>query len=257
MDRKMPLKLFSLCAGAICVLAMTNPLYANHHEDAAFAKDDRPESDYEQHEVRKAREVLAFTGISKGMTVIDMEAGGGVYTEIFSKTVGADGIVHMQNPRLFDGYSGDAIKARVADGRLDNVKQMRTAFDTLPVSDSSVDVVTWLLGPHELWFYPDGAEKGVLGDPDKAFLEIARTLKTGGYFIALDHQAVPGAPAESGGTTHRIDRAIVIERATAAGLKLVDESDVLANTDDDYTKNVFDPIVRRKTDRFLLKFTKQ
>ena len=162
----------------------------------------------------------------------------------------------MQNPPLCDGFAGDAIKARVADNRLPNVEQMRTAFDDLPVEDASVDVVTWFLGPHELWFYPQGAPKGVLGDPDKAFVEIARVLKEGGHFIALDHAAAEGAPAETGGTTHRIDAAIVVQYAAAAGLELVGESDVLANPDDDYDKNVFDPSVRRNTDRFLLKFKK-
>ncbi len=257
---KMTFKSHSFSAGAwlaAAVFALTNSVWANHHEDAAFAKDDRPEADYEQHQIRKARDVLAFTGIASDMTVIDMEAGGGVYTEIFSKTVGSSGNVYMQNPPLFDGFAGDAIKARVANDRLPNVQQMRTAFDTLPVDDGTVDVVTWFLGPHELWFYPDGVEKGILGDPDKAFKEIARVLKSGGHFVALDHQAAPGSPAETGGTTHRIDKAIVIERAAAVGLKLVDESDVLANADDDYEKNVFDPSVRRKTDRFLLKFAKQ
>jgi predicted methyltransferase len=257
MERRMTLRPISVCVGFLFALAITNTAHANHHEGTAFAKDDRPESDYAQHEVRKARDVLAFTGISKGMTVIEIEAGGGVYTDIFSKTVGADGRVHMQNPPLFDGFSGDAIKARVANDRLPNVELMRTAFDTLPVADASVDIVTWFLGPHELWFYPDGAEKGILGDPDKTFPEIARVLKSGGHFIALDHQAAPGSPAETGGTTHRIDKAIVIARATAAGLKLVDESDVLANAEDDYAKGVFDPDVRRKTDRYLLKFAKQ
>ena len=48
-----------------------------------------------------------------------------------------------------------------------------------------------------------------------------------------------------------------MQRAAAAGLKLVDESDLLANADDDYTINVFDPSVRRKTDRFLMKFAKR
>ena len=256
MVRKATLKSVSRYAVALFVFALTSPLYATHHEDAAFAKDDRPESDYGQHEVRKARQVLAFSGISSGMTVIDMEASGGVYTEIFSKTVGADGKVYMQNPPLFDGFAGDAIKARIANGRLGNVEQMRTAFDSLPVSQGSVDVVTWFLGPHELWYYPEGVEKGILGDPDKAFAEIARVLKAGGHFVALDHKAVPGSPAESGGTTHRIDRAIVIELAKAAGMELVDESDVHANANDDYAKNVFDPSVRRKTDRMLLKFVK-
>lgn len=243
--------------GLVLGLVLATPIFADSSPSAAFAKDDRPESDYEQHAIRSAPAVLKFTGISSGMTVIDMEAGGGVYTEIFSKTVGDAGTVYMQNPPLFDGFSGDAIKARIADNRLGNVKQMRTAFDTLPVADASVDVVTWFLGPHELWFYPEGVEKGILGDPDKAFTEFGRVLKTGGHFIALDHKAAPGSPAETGGTTHRIDQAIIIKRAAAVGLELAEQSDVLANTDDDYTKNVFDPTVRRKTDRFLLKFLKR
>jgi len=241
---------------AMAALVLSPHTLADNHADPAFAKDDRPASDYEQHQARKAPDVLAFTGIGAGMTVIDMEAGGGVYTEIFAKTVGPSGTVHMQNPPLFDGFAGDAIKARVADGRLPNVQQMRTAFDTLPVADASVDVVTWFLGPHELWFYPEGVEKGILGDPDKAFAEIARVLKDGGHFIALDHQAPAGSPPETGGTTHRIDRAIVEQRAAAVGLSLADESDLLANPADDGTKNVFDPSIRRQTDRFLLKFEK-
>lgn len=73
----------------------------------------------------------------------------------------------MQNPPLFDGFAGGAIKTRVAGGRLPNVRQMRTAFDTLPVEDASVDVVTWILGPHELWFQPEGAELRQ-GDRDSA-----------------------------------------------------------------------------------------
>ena len=162
----------------------------------------------------------------------------------------------MQNPPLFDGFAGEAIKARVAKGRLPNVEQMRTAFDDLTVPDGSVDVVAWFLGPHELWFYPEGQQRGVLGDPDKAFSEIARVLASGGHFIVIDHDTLPGSPANTGGTTHRLARAIVVELAAAAGLVLVDESDLLSNPDDDYTKGVFDPTVRRKTDRYLLKFAK-
>jgi len=245
------------CGFAALTGILSSTAFADAHDTAAFAKDDRPESDYVQHEARKARDVLAFTGIGAGMTVIDMEAGGGVYTEIFAKTVGPTGTVHMQNPPLFDGFAGDAIKARVADDRLPNVQQMRTAFDSLPVDDASVDVVTWFLGPHELWFNPEGAPEGILGDPDKAFDEIARVLKPGGHFVALDHRAAAGAGPETGGTTHRIDPAIVVARAASAGLALIQESDVLANDTDDYDKNVFDPGVRRQTDRFLLKFEKR
>jgi len=240
----------------VAAMAVVVQPMAARATDAAFAQDDRPVADYAQHETRKAREVLAFTGIGPGMTVIDMEAGGGLYTEIFAKTVGAGGRVYMQNPPLFDNFAGDAIRARVADDRLANVVLMRTAFDTLPVADASVDVVTWFLGPHELWYHPEGYAPGVLGDPDRAFTEIARVLRPGGYFVALDHRAAPGTPSASGGQTHRIDEAIVVEHAAASGLRLAATSTLLAHPEDDLTKNVFDPSVRRQTDRFLLKFVR-
>ena len=44
--------------------------------------------------------------------------------------------------------------------------------------------------------------------------------------------------------------------AEANGFTLTDESDILANAEDDGSMNVFDPAIRRKTNRFLLKFTK-
>ena len=65
-----------------------------------------------------------------------------------------------------------------------------------------------------------------------------------------------GAPATTGGETHRIDKAIIISMAEANGFTLSEESDLLANADDDGSLNVFDPAIRRKTNRFLLKFTK-
>ena len=131
---------------AFGAMAAHTSVTAGGQTDAAFAQDDRPASDYEDHEIRKAREVLEFSGIGAGMTVLEMEAGGGMYTEIFAKTVGEGGVVYMQNPPLFDGFAGDAIKARVADGRLPNVQLMRTAFDDLPAADGSVDVVDLVSG---------------------------------------------------------------------------------------------------------------
>jgi predicted methyltransferase len=40
----------------------------------------------------------------------------------------------------------------------------------------------------------------------------------------------------------------------AAGFKLDAESSILANKDDDHTKNVFDSSVRGHTDQFLFRF---
>ena len=53
--------------------------------DAALASKDRPKSDLEQDERRKAREVLTFAGVKPGMTVSDMFAADGYYTELLSR----------------------------------------------------------------------------------------------------------------------------------------------------------------------------
>jgi predicted methyltransferase len=224
--------------------------------ESVFRQDDRPEQDYELYPVRKSAEVLAFSGIMPGMTVVEMEAGDGFYTELLSRVAGPDGKVYMQNPPSFKAFLGDSVSKRV-DGRLLNVQIVESAFDNLSnVPDADADIVTWFLGPHELWYTPNDEPEGVLGDPDMTFDEIARVLKPGGHLVVLDHMAPAGSPPTTGGDTHRIDKAVIIALAEDHGLTLVDESDILANPDDDGTVQVFDPTVRRKTDRFLLKFAK-
>ena len=161
--------------------------------DSVFVHDGRPEDDFEQYELRNSRQILAFTGVMPGMTVLDMEAGGGIYTELFSLVVGEEGKVYLQNPPEFETFLGDAVEKRM-DGRLINVTHIQTSFDDFePIGDMEVDLVTWFLGPHELWYTPEGAEPGALGDPDVAFSEIARVLKPGGHFVVIDHRAPDGA----------------------------------------------------------------
>lgn len=224
--------------------------------ESVFRQDDRPEQDYDMYPVRKSAEVLAFSGIMPGMTVVEMEAGDGFYTELLSRVAGPDGKVYMQNPPSFKAFLGDSVSKRV-DGRLLNVQIVESAFDNLSnVPDADADIVTWFLGPHELWYTPKDEPDGVLGDPDMTFDEIARVLKPGGHLVVLDHMAPAGSPPTTGGDTHRIDKAVIIALAEDRGLTLVGESDILANPDDDGTVQVFDPTVRRKTDRFLLKFAK-
>lgn len=216
----------------------------------AVANPNRSETDRADDALRKPANVLAFAGIEPGDHVFEMEAGLGYYTELLSYMVGPDGLVVLQNPESFQGFVGEAIATRVP-GRLENVRITTSNFDALDAGDASMDVVTWLLGPHDLYYEPAGAS---LGNDEKAFAEIMRILKPGGTFVILDHAATPGSPKSTGGTIHRIDPAIVRQLAEGAGFVMTGESDVLRNPDDDYQTNVFDPAVRRKTDQFLYKY---
>lgn len=213
----------------------------------------RPETDIERDEMRKPSAVIEFIELQPGDTVVEMEAGGGYFTEIFSYYLGDEGKLYMQNPAAFDAFLGDSVETRLEG--LDNVEYLKTDFDALTLEDDTVDVVTWFQGPHELWYTPESGT-ALVSNPDNAFPEIVRVLKPGGTFVVIDHTAPAGAPATTGGDTHRIDPQIVRDLAMEAGLVLVAESDLYDNPDDDLTANVFDEKVRGMTDQFLMKFEK-
>ncbi len=221
---------------------------------AAVADARRPEADRADDERRKPATALAFMQAGPGMAIFEIEAGAGWYTELLSHAVGDAGSVVMQNPEGFRSFVGEQIDARLKDNRLANVRQSLSNFDTLDAADASIDVATWVQGPHELYFTPsDGV---TLGDPAKSYAEIFRILKPGGVFAVIDHSAVAGAPEATGNELHRIDREIVVAMAQTAGFTLEAESDFLANAEDPRTITVFDPAIRGRTDQFALRFRK-
>lgn len=221
---------------------------------AALSSADRWPDDSANDERRQTAATLEFFGLAPGMSVFEVEAGGGYFTELYSLIVGGDGEVVMQNPEGFLAFVGDEITARLADDRLSNVRQSLTIFDMLDAEDETMDLVTWVQGPHELYYKPeDGTD---LGDPARSYADIYRITKPGGAFAVIDHAAAAGSPETSGNELHRIDKAIVISMAEAAGFVLEAEGDFLANADDDHTKHVFDPAIRGYTDQFALRFRK-
>jgi len=222
--------------------------------EAAVADQKRPAADRADDERRKPVEALTFFEIAPGITVFEIEAGAGWYTELLSHAVGASGNVVMQNPQGFLSFVGDKIAERLKDGRLANVRQSISLFDALDAPDGSVDLVTWVQGPHELYYKPDS---GPLGDPAKSYAEIYRILKPGGAFVVIDHSAESGSPETTGNDVHRIDKVIVMQMADQAGFQLVAESDFLANPEDPLTASVFDPSIRGHTDQFALRFRKE
>ena len=233
LSKKLVLKLFVGCTLALAG-GVANAADAN--VAAALSHSDRPSGDADADASRKPNQVLSFAGLETGMDVLELEAGGGYYTEILSRSVGASGSVILQHAPGLMGFVGDGIDLRTANNRLANVTVSITQFDDLDAADNSVDMVTWIQGPHELGFTPDGNS---LGDAAGAFREIARVLKPGGVLVASDHQAPAGAGLDAGGTLHRIEESWVTEMAAAAGLGVAATSDLLKNSADPLTDGVF------------------
>jgi predicted methyltransferase len=222
---------------------------------AAVASAERLPTDVERDTARKPAEVLAFSRIMTGDTVFEMEAGGGYYTELISRAVGPTGQVIMQGPKEFLQFYKADMDAHLANNRLANVRTSESPFDTLDAPDASVDVVTWFQGPHEM-YCKEACGNAPLGDTAKAYQEISRILKPGGYFVIMDHVAAQGSPETTGNDLHRIDPMIIKAAATTAGFVLDEESSILANPSDDHAKGVFDDSIRGKTDQFLLRYKK-
>ena len=78
-------------------------------------------------------------------------------------------------------------------------------------------------------------------------------LKPGGILGLIDHY---GAPDAGNKTLHRIDPEIVRTMVTDAGFVIEAESGVLHHHSDDLTRMVFDPEIRGKTHRIVLRLRK-
>jgi predicted methyltransferase len=222
---------------------------------AAIARSERPEEDLARDEQRQPAEVLEFFGIRPGMRVLDLFSGGGYYTELLSYVVGPEGSVVAHNNSAYVRYVGDEIEQRYANNRLPNVEPLSAENNELSLENQEFDAVLMILAYHDV-YYSNPKEGWPKIDGPKLLAELSQAIKPGGIVGNVDHYAEAGAPRETGGTVHRIDPGIVIADLTSAGFVLDEKSDKLRNMSDDYSKIVFDPELRGKTDRFILRFRK-
>jgi len=223
--------------------------------EAAVANESRPEADRERDAGRKPAQVLEFLGVAPGMTVLDMFSGGGYYTEILSHTVGPEGQVIAHSNEAYLKFVGDEFEKRYLGGRLPNAQVLMAENNELSLEANSLDGVMLVLSFHD--FYLAAADGWPAIEIQPLLAELHSGLRAGGFVGVIDHYAAEGAlPSETGGSTHRIDPAVVIREMTAAGFVLDGQSEILRNPDDDYEKIVFDPDLRGKTDRFVMRFVK-
>ncbi|MDD9961250.1 MAG: SAM-dependent methyltransferase [Gammaproteobacteria bacterium] len=200
---------------------------------------------------RKPAEVLDWLGIGPGMTVMDLVASGGWYTEVLSIAVGPEGVVYAQNPPMIynfrDGFYDKAMSARLAGGRLANVERLDRDINETGLQPGTLDAAITALNFHDIVNNPGGAQAGA------GFLATVKALlKPGGVLGLIDHV---GDSDKNNTELHRLDVEAALPIIEAAGFEMA-SSDLLRNPDDDRIAMVFNPVIRGQTDRVLYKLTK-
>jgi predicted methyltransferase len=242
------LSAFCFCAGASLAADVPAPIAA------AVADAGRPDSDKQRDADRKPAETLAFAGVKPGDAVGELLPGGGYFTRILSKAVGSGGKVYaLSTPRAADAAPDKPepaarVKAIAADPAYSNVQVVVTPLAKIAFP-APLDLVWTSQNYHDFHNVP-GLDVTVL---DK---QVFDALKPGGIYIVLDHAGAPGSADRDTATLHRIDPETVKKEVLAAGFVFDGSSDLLHRSDDPHTAKVFDPLIRGKTDQFILKFRK-
>jgi predicted methyltransferase len=204
---------------------------------------------------RKGDEVLKFLQIRPGMSVLDVYSGGGYYSELLSFIVGARGRVVAHNNTPYLSFAKKDLDQRYTPGRLANVQRLLAENNELRLTPDQFDAALMVDAYHDI-YYADEESGWKKIDGPKLMAEIFKSLKPGGVLGVVDHVAAAGAPAETGGTLHRIDPELLKKEIIAAGFVFEAQSDILRNAKDDHTKPIFDASIRGNTDQAVLRFRK-
>lgn len=223
--------------------------------DAALENPRRRPADRAQDDRRQAAAVLDYFGIETGMVVLDLYSGGGYYAELLAYLVGPSGRVVAHNNTPYLTFAQAELADRYREGRLPNVEQLIAENNELELPEQRFDAVVMIKAYHDVYFVDEEAGWEPINRID-FLVEVYDSMKPGAVLGIVDHAAAPGSPATTGGTLHRIDPAVIRRDMDQAGFIYEGESSILRNTQDDYSRTVFDEKVRNRTDKVVLRFRK-
>jgi predicted methyltransferase len=189
---------------------------------------------------RHPLEVLEFFGMQPDMSVVEIDPGGGWWTEFLAPYLKADGqLTETVPPKDATGFMGKMRKNFLA--KLKASPELYSKVKTVPFAPpktvklgpaNSADMVITFRNMHDWLNADDGAAKAVF----KAAYEV---LKPGGVFGISDHRALPFAKGrDSAKKLHRIPEDFVIEMGLDTGFRLAGVSQVNRNPKDPMTINI-------------------
>ena len=180
----------------------------------------------------------------------DILSGGGYYAEILSGIVGPGGKVLLVNNPGYENFGKKGLAERLAANRLPNLTHVVGPSDALGMGDRVLDGAVIVMSYHDL-YWVDEKEGWPKVDAGLFLDQVARALKPGGVLLVVDHSARQGTGSADAQALHRIDEQFAIADFRKHGLEWEAAIPVLRNPDDDRSKNVFDPAIRGRTDRFV------
>ena len=214
---------------------------------AIVASPDRSDADRQTDQRRQPARMLAFTGVTSGMKVLDMGAGAGYSTELLARAVGPDGKVWAQELAAVMERVKDKFDIRAKNPAMKNVVHLiRNYDDPLPPDVSGLDLVTFFFAYHDVTYM--AADRAAMNS------KIFAALKPGGFLVIADHSARAGDGTSVAKTLHRIEESTLRKEIEAAGFKLAAEADFLRHPEDPRDAPVFHP--RVPVDEFVLKYQK-
>lgn len=251
--RATTIAILSLSLVALPADAKPSPISASI--SAAMAAPTRRPDNVKLDESRKPVQVLAFLGLKDGMNVLDLFGANGYWAEIMAPAIGPKGHDTIWQPTQF---MSDKVKTYTADltGRQSNISVIASPFEAPDLPKNYADFVILNDNYHDTYWM---SEKNKIPRMDpNAFLKVVyAAMKPGAVIGVIDHVANPNSDTRATvDKLHRIDPNVTKADFKRAGFVLVGSSDLLRNPADDHSLLVFDPKIRGKTDRAILKFKK-
>ena len=192
----------------------------------------RSAEDKARDEFRHPQEALEFWGLKPGMTVLEVQPGGGWWSDILAPYAHATGgkyyatAADLGNPELPEAakQARKDFEARFAakPDVYGSVQFVNFGSKSAPLPENTFD---FALSARSFHGWMGG------GVTDKFLKDLYGALKPGGILAIEQHRANPGEQdpkAESGYVTE----AYVIEQAQKAGFELVEKSEINANAKD-------------------------
>lgn len=201
----------------------------------AVKGDHRSEKNSVRDLYRKPLETLSWLGLKDDMTVVEITPGGGWYTEILAPYLREKGTFYAAG---FDASS-------TVDYFRRNAKAFNEKLANNPAIYDKV-IVTELAPPTKTRIAPFGSVDMVLtfrnvhswmsaSNSDETLAAMYTALKPGGILGVVEHRGPSDIKQDPKAKSGYVSEAYTIAMAEKAGFKLVEKSELLANSKD--TKN--------------------